>query len=187
MEKTSQRIARMFNADSRDGSSLLITVKGNVGADVRLSEGTHLAGRVGLSLGNADGIKGRTAGRPEANEANEGLRTEWLFREVSRSNPKMMIWKTVSKKGRERFYPVEITSIRGRLLDCINKMRFRGPVIFHTDLIEASNSWCERTYYAENGGAPRGPLKGHVARLRKVLGMKITYVENGIRVEQPEE
>ena len=111
---------------------------------------------------------------------------EWLFREPDKKDASIMVWKTVSKTGKERIYPVKMTSIRGRLLDCINKMRFRGPVICDMDLITASGSWTERNFYSKDGGAPRGPLKSHVCELRKKLGMKITYVDKGIKVEQPE-
>ena len=111
----------------------------------------------------------------------------WLVREWYDNNADRMIWKTVSKSGRVRSYILNTGSIRHRLLDCISKMLARGPVITHTDLLTASQAWDRNTYFAENGGAPRGPLKGHVAVLRKALGMKISYVHNGIKVEQPED
>ena len=63
----------------------------------------------------------------------------------------------------------------------------RGPVITHTDLISVSQAWNRDSYFADNGGAPRGPLKSHVCELRSKHGMKITYVSNGIKVEQPED
>jgi len=113
--------------------------------------------------------------------------SEWLFRDFDENNDKIMVWRTVAKNGTERRYPIEINSIRGRLLDCVNKMRFKNPVICHMDLMTASNVWTSASYYAKDGGAPRGPLKSHVAAFRRELGIKITYVENGITVEQPEE
>jgi len=112
---------------------------------------------------------------------------EWLFREPDSSDSNVMCWRTISQSGIERRYSVEINSIRGRLLDCINKMRFKNPVISHMDLIMASGIWSERTYFGAKGGAPRGPLKGHVAWFRQKLGIKITYVTTGITVDQPED
>ena len=122
----------------------------------------------------------------EATENAAEPTSTWLMREWYDNNADRMIWKTVSKSGRVRSYILNTGSIRHRLLDCISKMLSRGPVITHTDLLTASQAWDRNTYFAENGGAPRGPLKGHVAVLRKALGMKISYVHNGIKVEQPE-
>lgn len=44
-----------------------------------------------------------------------------------------------------------------------------------------------KTYYATKGGAPRGPIKRHMAWFKQKQGMKIIYVANGTIVEQPEE
>lgn len=120
-------------------------------------------------------------------EPAASIRKEWLFRDPEENDQSVMHWRTVAKDGTVRRYTVAVNSIRGRLLYCINKMRFKNPVIYHMDLITASSAWSMKTYYPSKGGAPRGPLKGHVAAFRRELGMKITYVENGITVEQPED
>ncbi len=120
-------------------------------------------------------------------EIAEGVQQEWLFRDLDSNNRSIIHWRTIAKNGTEHRYTVAINSIRGRLLDCINKMRFKNSMICHMDLITASGIWSMKTYYPSKGGAPRGPLKNHVATFRRELGMKITYVENGITVEQPEE
>ncbi len=115
------------------------------------------------------------------------IQQEWLFRDPDENDCSIMHWRTAAKNGKERRYTVAINSIRGRLLDCIIKMRFKNPVICHMDLITASQVWSHKTYYSPRGGAPRGPLKSHVAAFRRELGMKITYVKNGITVAQPED
>ena len=57
----------------------------------------------------------------------------------------------------------------------------------HDDIIRNSEFWTKETYYAKDGGAPRGPLRGHVNVLRSELGMEIEYTDFGINVTQPED
>ncbi|MDD4817451.1 MAG: response regulator [Victivallaceae bacterium] len=108
---------------------------------------------------------------------------DWLSR-----TPKggMMSWKTIAKDGHVREYLLGASSMRCSLLDCIFFLHKKSPVICHQDIMDKVG-WKSKAYYAKEGGAPRGPLKGHVAALRKMLGMNIAYIEHGIKVTRPED
>lgn len=106
----------------------------------------------------------------------------WLSR---RSQGKKMIWRAVAKNGNVHEFEVGGAAIRCMLLDCIFKNYRKSPIINHYDIMETCG-WNSKAYFAKNGGAPRGPLKGHVEVLRKDFGLDITYVDNGIKVCQPE-
>ena len=110
-------------------------------------------------------------------------RRRWLFREPEGSN---MRWTVRTKNGHEHSYTINASALRCRLLDAIFMGLQKGPVIFHDDIIRGSGFWTKETYYAKDGGASRGPLRGHVNALRRELGMTIKYTEFGIKVEQPE-
>jgi CheY-like chemotaxis protein len=107
--------------------------------------------------------------------------SSWLTREVK---GRKVFWKTTSNNGQTWEYGVSSTAIRSMLLECILKTYKKTPIVNHYDIMKACG-WCSSVYFSKNGGAPRGPLKGHVEVLRKELKMDITYVDNGIRVCQP--
>ena len=111
---------------------------------------------------------------------------EWLFRIPSEVGSKMT-WRTRAKNGYERSYVLDVGTIRSRLLDCIFRSLDKGNVISEIDLITASRYWNKETYSPAGVGASRGPMKNHASFFRTKLGMKITFVPNGIKVEQPDE
>ena len=117
------------------------------------------------------------------NEAKDG---EWLFRIPNEKSLKMT-WKTIALNGKERSYSIGTGTIRGRLLDQIYRTLDKGNVVCITDLIAASGQWRYDTLFSEDGSLSRGPMKSHAAFYKRTLGIKITFLKNGIRVEQPED
>jgi CheY-like chemotaxis protein len=111
---------------------------------------------------------------------------DWFLRIPSEDGNKMT-WKTIARNGQEHFCTAGPGTIRGRLLDCIYRRLDKGNIVCDMDLILASKTWGEETYYSEDGNASRGPMKNHVSYFRTKLGMKITFVKNGIKIEQPDE
>ncbi len=110
---------------------------------------------------------------------------EWLTRtQVGNSNK--MEWQTVAKNGNVRKYQIEVSAMRCKLLDCIFSRHRSNPFINHQDIMDKVG-WYSKAYYAKKGGAARGPLRGHVAALRRDLGMNIVYFNHGIKVMQPED
>ena len=109
---------------------------------------------------------------------------QWLFREPDGMN---MRWTTKSKSGRQRTYVIGANALRCLLLDCILMKLKNGPIISHDDIMAYSNHWKPETYFADKGGAARGPIRGHVNALRRELGMVIDYTIDGISVTQPED
>lgn len=109
---------------------------------------------------------------------------QWLFREPDGAN---MRWTVRAKNGCERTYSVNAKALRCRLLDTIFMGLPKGSVILHDDILRNSEYWTKDTYFGKDGGAPRGPLRGHVNALRSELGMEIEYTDFGINVTQPED
>lgn len=107
----------------------------------------------------------------------------WLARKI---NGKKIIWQATARNGNVHTYEIGAETIRCMLLDCIFKNYRKSPVINHYDIMSACG-WREKAYFAKNGGAPRGPLKGHIEVLRKDFGLDIIYVDNGIKLTQPEQ
>lgn len=122
--------------------------------------------------------------------SNRQTNGEWLFRIPNEKSTKMT-WKTVAMNGHERSYPIGTGTIRGRLLDCIYRMLDKGDVICISDLIAASGQWNHEKLFSDEKDKTvwlsRGPMKSHAAFYKRELGIKITFLKNGIRVEQPED
>lgn len=138
-----------------------------------VSEGEHtLETSIGRFIGFGDG-------------AASGVEIEgdWLSRTPEGN---MMSWKTIARNGNVRKYLLDANALRCSVLDCIFFLHKKCPVICHQDIMDKVG-WKPKAYYAKEGGAARGPLKGHVAALRKMLGMNIVYMQHGIKVTQPEE
>lgn len=134
-------------------------------------EGEHtLETSIAKFVGYGDGI-------PKAD-----IEGDWLTR-----TPKgeKMLWRTIARNGHVREYLLDAGSLRCKVLDCIFILHRKSPVICHQDIMDRVGWHC-KAYYAKNGGAARGPLRGHVAALRKTLGMNIAYYEHGIKITQPE-
>ncbi len=127
-------------------------------------------------------VLGNKSGTPKALPESR----EWLFRIPSEVGSKIT-WKTKAKNGYERFCDIGVKTIHSRLLDCIYRMLDKGDVIAEMDLITASKYWDKKIYSPAGVGASRGPMKNHASFFRTKLGMKITFVPNGIKVEQPDE
>lgn len=125
--------------------------------------------------------------RTDLIQQNQDDSVSWLTRE---SRGHRIIWRTRAKNGNVREYSLDLGATRTTVLDCIFLNYKKNPLINYWDFIQKVG-WGEEAFFAKTKGrkpnAANGPLKSHIANIRKNLAIDVVFEATGIMVCQPED